>query len=159
MRGSFVSIFLFPSIRKADPLDKNFKKKCGYLALQFYLNGVVYWVYNVLVDVPFKIIPQHLQWILALLTPFPKMIFIKIYLKICSKGYGSIKPSVKTCVVHNFHIQHALFMCITMGYLATKATSYTILGLKFGLSLQSGLKTIYKLKYSKKAITMNEGMF
>ena len=129
------------------------------MALQFYLNGVVYWVYNVLVDVPFKIIPQDIQWILAILTPMPKMLFIKLYLKICSKAYGSITRSVKVCVVHNFHIQHALFIVITMGYLATNATSYTILGLEFFMSLFKGLNIIYMLKYSKKRYSMKEGRF
>ena len=76
---------------------------------------------------------------------------------ICSKAYGSITRSVKITVVHNMHLQHALFMVITMGFTATKATSYTILGLKFFMSLYKGLKIIYNVNYSKKGYSMEKG--
>ena len=151
-------IFLFPRIHKIAQTDPNIKKKYAFLALKWFLNGIVYMIYSFLV-IPFKIIPQDIQWILGLLTPLPKMLFVKLFLMICSKAYGSITPSVKVCVVHNMHLQHALFLVLTMGYTATKATGYTILGLKFAMSLFKGLKIIYMLKYSKKGYSMKEGRF
>ena len=151
-------IFSFPRIRKTALTDPNFKKKCAYLALKWYLNIFVYLIYESLVT-PFEIIPQDFQWILGLLTPLPKILFIKLFLKICSKAYGQITHSIKVCVVHNIHIQHALFMCITMGFTANRITSYTIVGLKLFISLFKGLKIMYKLKYSKKGYSMKEGKF
>ena len=126
------------------------------MALKLYLNFVVYLIYGFLAT-PFKIIPQDFQWILGLLTPLPKMLFIKLYLKICSKAYGSISRSVKVCVVHSLQLQHALFMCITMGFTANKATSYTIFGVKLFMSTYKGLKIMYMLRYSKKGFSIKEG--
>ena len=150
-------IFSFPRIRKTASTDLNFKRKYGYWTLKIILNGFIYWIYSELLVIPFITIPQDFQWILGLLTPLPKMLFIKLFLKICSKAYGSISHSVKVCVVHNMHLQHALFLVITMGFTATKTTSYTILGLKFFMSLFKGLKIIHKLK--KKGCSMKEGRF
>ena len=115
-------------------------------------------IYGFLV-IPFRIIPQDFQWTLGLLTPLPKMLFIKLYLSICSKGYGSIIRSVKVCVVHYVQLQHALFMCITMGFTANKTTSYTIFGLKLFISTYKALKIMYKLKYSKEGYSMKQGRF
>ena len=134
-------------------------KKCAYLALKFYLGSFVVWIYAKILTTPFKIIPQDYQWILALLTPLPKMLFIKLFLKICSKGYGSVSHSVKVCVVHLLQIQHALFMCITMGFTANTTTSYTIFGLKLFIGTYKALKIMYKLKHSKKGYSMLEGRF
>ena len=128
------------------------------MALKFYVGVLLVFFYKFL-TIPFVKIPKDYQWILALLLPLPKMFFIKLFLKICSKAYGSITRSVKVCVVHSVHLQHALFLVLTMGFTATKTTSYTILGLKFVMSLQKCLKIIYKLKYSKKGISMKEGRF
>ena len=86
------------------------------------------------------------------------MLLIKLYLKICTKGYGSITHSVKLCVAHYLQLSHALFMCIAMGFTANRTTGYTILGLKLFISTYKGLKIIYKLKYSKKGYSMKEGM-
>ena len=93
------------------------------------------------------------------LTPLPEMIFIKLFLKICSKAYGSITHSVKVSVVHYLELQHALFMVLTMGFTATKTTSYTILGLKLFISTYKALKIMYMFKYSKKGYSMKEGKF
>ena len=115
------------------------------MALQFYLGALVAVIYGFL-PIPFKIIPQDFQWILGLLTPLPKMLFIKIFLKICSKGYGSITHSAKVTVVHYLQITHALFLVLTMGYTATPATSYVILSLDFLFNIYDALKIIYKTK-------------
>ena len=143
---------------KTARIDTHFKRRFAYLALKLYLNAVIYWIYGFLVT-PFKIIPQDFQWILGILTPLPKMLFVKLYLKICSKAYGSITGSMKVCVVHNLALQHALFMTITMGFTATRTTAYTILGLKLFTSMYKGLKIIYKLKYTKKGYSEKEGRF
>ena len=115
------------------------------MALQFYLVFLVGLIYGFLA-IPFKIIPQDFQWILGLLTPLPKMLFIKIFLKICSKGYGSITHSAKVTVVHYLQITHALFLVLTMGYTATPATSYVILILDFVMNVYNGLEIVYKYK-------------
>ena len=94
----------------------------------------------------FKIIPKDFQWILGLLTPLPKMLFIKIFLKICSKAHGSIPRSVKVTVVHNLLIQHNLFLVLAMGYTATSATSYVILIVDFLMNVYDGQNIIYKSK-------------
>ena len=104
-------------------------------------------------------IPQEYQWVLGLLTPLPKMLLINLYLRICSKAYGSITRSVKITVVHCLQIQHALFLVIAMGYIATPATSYVILITDFILNFYEALKIIYKLKYSKKGYSVEEGRF
>ena len=109
--------------------------------------------------IPFKIIPQDFQWILGLLTPLPKMLFIKLYLKICSKAYGKITSSVKVAVVHHLQLLHALFLVLTMGFTATRTTSYTILGVKFFMSLFKAVDIIYMLKYSKKGYSVKEGRY
>ena len=103
------------------------------MVLKFYVAILLVFFYKYL-TIPFIRIPKDYQWILALLLPLPKMFFIKLYLSICSKGYGSITQSVKVCVVHYVQLQHALFMCITMGFTANKTTSYTIFGLKLFIS-------------------------
>ena len=146
---------MFPRIRKT-LIDTNSKKKFAYLALKVILSVFVHVIYGFLV-IPFRIIPQDFQWTLGLLTPLPVKLLIKLYLKICSKGYGSITHYAKVTVVHNVQLLHALFMVITMGFTATKTTSYTILGLKFFMSLFKGLKIIHKLK--KKGYSMKEGRF
>ena len=115
------------------------------MALKWYLNVFVVWMYRFL-SIPFKIIPQDFQWILGLLTPLPKMLFIKIFLKICSKAHGSIPRSVKVTVVHNLLIQHNLFLVLAMGYTATPATSYVIQSLDFLFNIYDALKIIYKTK-------------
>ena len=150
-------IFSFPRIRKTASTDLNFKRKYGYWTLKIILNGFIYWIYSELLVIPFITIPQDFQWILGLLTPFPKMLFIKLYLKICSKAHGSVPRSVKVSVVHNLELQHALFLVLTMGFTANTTTTYTILGLQLLISLYNGLNIIYKLKYSKKGNSENEG--
>ena len=136
---------MFPRIRKAALTDPNFKKKCVYLALEFYLGGFIVLIYQFL-TIPFLIIPQDFQWILGLLIPLPKMLLIKIFLKINSKGYGSITHSAKVTVVHYLQIQHALFLVLTMGYTATPATTYVILIVDFVMNLYNGLEIVYKYK-------------
>ena len=115
------------------------------MAVKVYLSVLVGGIYGFLA-ILFKIIPQDYQWILGLLTPLPKMLFIKIFLKICSKGYGSIIHSAKVTVVHVLQIAHALFLVLTMGYTATPATSYVILSLDFLFNIYDALKIIYKTK-------------
>ena len=146
-------IFSFPRIRKVALTDPNFKKKCAYLALKIYLAWFVGWIYQFLTT-PFKIIPQDFQWILGLLTPLPKMLFIKLFLTICFKAYGSIIHSVKVTVVHNFQIQHALFLVLTLGFTATEVTSYVILCIDFLLNIYDALKILHK---SKKEYSVEEG--
>ena len=133
-------------------------KRYSYFWLKIFLVAVVYWVYGFLVK-PFEKIPQDFQWILGLLTPLPKLLWVKLFLKVCSKAHGSIPHSVKISVVHNLQIQHALFMVITMGFTATRTTTYTILGLKLGISMFRSLKIIYMLKHSKKGYKMKEGKY
>ena len=151
-------LFLFPRIYWTALTDATLKKRLAYFAVELYLAAFILVMYQFL-TIPFKIIPQDFQWILGLLTPFPKMLFIKLYLKICSKAHGSIPRSVKVGVVHALELQHALFMVITMGYTATKTTSYTILGLKLFISTYKAMKIMYMLKYSKKGYSMKEGTF
>ena len=119
-------------------------------------NALVFLIYEYLAT-PFRKIPQAYQWILGLLTPLPGMLFIKLYLKICSKAHGPIPYSVKVAVVHSLELQQGLFMVITMGFTANTITTYTILGLQLFISLYNGLNIIYKLKYSKKGNSENEG--
>ena len=134
-------------MHKTAHTDSNFKKKFAYFALKLFIESIVFWIYNSgLLTAPFKIIPQDIQWILGLLTPLPKLLFIKLYLKICSKVYGSIAHSVKITVVHYLQINHALFLVLTMGYTATPATTYVILIVDFVMNLYNGLKIVYKYK-------------
>ena len=149
---------MFPRIYQTALTDATSKKRLAYFALKLYLAGFIVVMYQFLA-IPFKIIPQDFQWILGLLTPLPKMLFIKLYLKICSKAHGSIPRSVKVGVVHALELQQALFMVITMGFTANKTTSYTILGLKLFISTYKALKIMYMFKYSKKGYSMKEGMF
>ena len=87
------------------------------------------------------------------------MLFVKIFLKLCSNAQGSIPPSVKVGVVHALETQQALFMVITMGFTANETTSYTILAMKLFISTYKALKIMYMYKYSKKGYSMKEGMF
>ena len=105
---------------------------------------------------PFKIIPNDYQWILALFTPLPKMLFIKLFLKICSKGNGSITHSVKVTVVSTLELQHTLFLVLTMGFTATEATSYLILCMDFLVNGYDALKIMYKCK---KGCSLEDGRF
>ena len=116
----------------------------------------VFWIYNFLAT-PFRIIPQDFQWILALLTPFPKILSIKLVLKICSKACGLITHSASVTVVQVVQLQHALFLVLTMGFSATMETSYVILFLEFILNVYEALKIIFKLKY--KGYSMEDGRF
>ena len=120
------------------------------------MGSFVVWIYAKILTTPFKIIPQDYQWILALLTPLPKMLFIKLFLKICSKAHGSIRHSVKVTVVSNLEIQHALFLVLTMGFTATEATSYLILCIDFLFNGYEAFKIMYK---SKKGYSLEEGRF
>ena len=74
------------------------------------------------------------------------MLFTKLFMKICSKAYGSIIHSAKVTVVHSLQIAHALLLVLTMGYTATPATSYVILSLDFLFNIYDALKIIYKTK-------------
>ena len=115
------------------------------MALQLYLTGFVLVIYQFLAF-PFKIIPQDFQWILGLLTPLPKILIIKLFLKICSKATGSITYSAKVTVVHCLQLQHALFLVVTMGFTATDATSYVICIMDFLMNLYDGLSIVKKSK-------------
>ena len=115
------------------------------MVLKFYVAIFIVFFYKYL-TIPFIRIPKHYQWILALFLPLPKMLFIKLYLNICSKANGSIIHSAKVTVVHFLQIQHALFLVLTMGYTATPATSYVILSLDFLINIYDALKIIYKTK-------------
>ena len=75
------------------------------------------------------------------------MLFIKLYLKICSKANGSITHSAKVTVVHSLQIQHGLFLVLVMGYTATTATSYVICIMDFLMNVYDGLSIV---KNSKK---------
>ena len=148
----------FPRIPKAARIDTNLQKRFAYFCLKIFLNFVAWWTYGFLVT-PFEIISQDFQWILGLLTPLPKILFIKLYLQICSKAHESIPNSVKVSIVHNVQIQHALFMVICMGSVANWTTSYTILGIKLFISMYKGLKIIFMLKFNKKGYSVKEGRF
>ena len=151
-------ILKFPRMPKSARKNTQYQKRYAYFWLKILLVAVIFWAYSLLTT-PFKRMPEDFQWILGLLIPLPKILFVKLYLKICSKAHGSIPHKVKVSVVHSVQLQHALFMVITMGFTANKVTSYTILGFKIFISLYRSLKIIYMLKYSKKGYTINEGMF
>ena len=148
----------FHRMPKTARIDPRFQKKFAYFYLKNLLNVFAFWVYGFLVT-PFKIIPQNIQWILGLLTPLPKFLFLKLYLKICSKAHESIPNSVKVYVIQNVQIQHALFMIICMGSVANRTTSYTIIGIKLFISMYKGLKIIYMMKSNKTEYSVNEGRF
>ena len=140
-------------------IDTHFQKKFAYFCLKVILNIVAATMYELVLVTPFKIIPQHFQWMLGLLTPLPKMLLIKLYLKICSKAHESIPHSVKVSVVHNAQIIHALAMVLFMGSVTNRTTSYTILGIKLFISMYKGLKIIFMLKFNKKGYSVKEGRF
>ena len=104
--------------------------------------------------IAFAKVPQELQWILGLLSPYAKDFSTKILFKVSSKSAdpGSQgRYSIKLPIVHYITSKHAVFLAVIVGNVATPLTTYCILFLDFAKTIYSTLKIIRKKRNGENA--------
>ena len=139
--------------------DKNFKKRFGYFILSDTITIMVYLLVYLILGVAFTKMPSDYQWILGFVSHFICEIFIWFLFKLVSKAAdaGSDMHKVQLMCSHYVECVHAIYMAIILASVATKATTYTIIGIDFITNIYNGLTIVYAFKYSKKKNSRNEG--
>ena len=145
------SLFAFwyifpPSLRK----EKEFQTKLrGYIyfslwfmVIEFQNNGL---------SIIFEVLPTNLQWIMAILIPSFRKFNTWIVTKITHLIVGPDDDMANFTVASSITSIYILFIAIQLSS-ATKATVYSILGVKFALHL----KTCYQIVKLQTKINSNE---
>ena len=131
--------------------DKKFRKRYAWFFLT-QLTGLLIAILYQIWTTAFIKVPQEYQWVLGLLTPIiVKDIFVWALDTLSSKATGQNKThATNLSCVHYIESKHAIFVSIMMGSILTELTQWIIIGMDFVMNLYTGLKIVYKLKYSKK---------
>ena len=89
-----------------------------------------------------------------------RVFFVWILTKIVYQALGKHNQcNAKLSCIHYMESRHSLFLAIMMGSVATPATTYIIVGMDFVINIFSGLKIVYKLRYSKEKNAKENGSY
>lgn len=105
----------------------------------------------------FSVVPSHLQWILAFPLPIMKFINEWFLTKIAYRASGKANYFAKFCVTFSIGCMHALFLALTVGYVATNTTSNLILALDITCNLMICVRAV-RLKQKSTNENRNENM-
>ena len=128
--------------------ESGIKKRYAWHLSQVIFVLFLTWGYSVY-GTAFVQVPTEYQWILALLNPFVRDFYSKLYAKVALKASGEEykdKRSIKLLVAHYVSTKHAIFLAIIVGGVATPASSICIMGTDFAKTLHTTWKMIRKAK-------------
>ena len=135
------------------------QKKYGWFFLSQCFLLLAAWVYGFFTTA-FLNTPSDNQWVLGLISPLVREFFVWMLIKIVFKALGEHNnTSAKLSCIHYMESRHSLFLAIMMGSVATPATTYIIVGMDFVINIFSGLKIVYKLRYSKEENAKENGSY
>ena len=128
----FAFWFMFPiAMRKKKDFQKKMKWyiyfSLWFMVIEFQNNGL---------SIIFEILPIHLQWIMAILIPFFRKLNLWIVSKITHRIVGHDNQRANFTVASSITSIYILFIAIQLSS-ASKATVYSILGVKFVLHLRT----------------------
>ena len=105
------------------------------------------WCYGLLATM-FSSAPKEYQWILAILSPFAREIYVWEITKVCCKAANACDSEAKhekaMICGHMAETRHAVFLSIILGGVATAESTYCIIGMDFLINIYHGLKIIRK---------------
>ena len=113
-------------------MEDNIKKRFAWYVLAAV--GVIplsSWGYSVLGYI-FGLAPLEYQWVLGLLSPLVREMFVWMLQEVSYKGAGEGSRgiySIRLSTSHYMEVRHAIFLAVILGSIATPATSYCIIGL------------------------------
>ena len=140
---------IFPfRISKEIKNQPNFTKRFLWYMCQDLVLLANTWGYAFLA-IAFTFAPSNYQWILGLLIPLPKILYLKVLLFVCNKSAGSGpngKSSIKLLMVHFTEAKQCIFCAMIVGGVATSETTYCILSIRTFLIIYKCYKIISKSK-------------
>ena len=102
-------------------------------------------------------VPKDYQWIAAAFLPLVREANVWIITKLVSKVANGDFQGVRIVLIHTNYTSHALILAITVGSIATTASTAVIIGEDFLINLFICLKIIYLKKYkNENPTTMDE---
>ena len=148
-----------PRIPKFARKDKQLQKKFAWFFLSQCSLLLAAWTYGFFTTA-FLNTPSDYQWVLGLISPLVRVFFVWILTKIVYQALGEHNQcNAKLSCIHYMESRHSLFLAIMMGSVATPATTYIIVGMDFVINIFSGLKIVYKLRYSKEKNAKENGNY
>ena len=148
-----VPFFRQPESARNDP---DFRKRYAWGMCFMPVVLFACWGYLFL-GVIFQQSPPEYQWIVGLLSPLAKEIFVALFLYVSYKASGSRDIKIKLAANHFMETKHAIFLAVILASVATPTTGYCIIGIDFAINLFNGLKIVYALKYKK--VPISDGKF
>ena len=140
-------------------IDKQCQKKFGWFVLTQFFLLLAFWTYGFLTTA-FSNIPSDYQWMLGLISPSVRILFVWMLMKLVSKALGQHNnASARLSCNHYMESRHALFLAIMLGSVATPASTFIILGLDFVINIYLCLKIVHKLRYSKEENAKENGSY
>ena len=122
------------------------KRYLLYLAMNL-LGLLPVWCYGLLATM-FSSAPKEYQWILAILSPFAREIYVWEITKVCCKAANACDSEAKhekaMICGHMAETRHAVFLSIILGGVATPESTYCIIGIDFLINIYNGMKIIRK---------------
>ena len=113
--------------------DPNIKKRFAwYVLCAAGVIPVMTWGYSVLGFV-FAIFPTDYQWILGVLSPLVREMFIWMIQETVYRGAGEgarDQYSIRLTSSYYMETRHAIFLAIILGSIATPITCYCVIGIK-----------------------------
>ena len=125
-------LFYINRLTAATLMEDNIKKRFAWYILAAV--GVIplsSWGYSVLGYI-FGLAPLEYQWVLGLLSPLVREMFVWMLQEVSYKGAGEGSRgiySIRLSTSHYMEVRHAIFLAVILGSIATPATSYCIIGL------------------------------
>ena len=122
--------------------EPNFRTRIKWF---FGISGIatfIVWSYQALASA-LSNIRQEYQWILILLVPILRELYVWTVLKACFKATDGFLPN-KMTINHYFETRYAVFISILLGSIATPESSYCIIAVDFLTNLYHGLKIVKK---------------
>ena len=117
--------------------DPDIKKRFAwYVLCAAGVIPVMTWGYSVLGFV-FAIFPRDYQWILGVLSPLVREMFIWMIQETVYRGGGKgarNKYSIRLSSSYYMETRHAIFLAIILGSIATPITCYCVIGIKIAYS-------------------------
>ena len=117
--------------------DPDMKKRFGwYVLATTVVIPIMSWGYSVLGFV-FATFPRDYQWILGLLSPLVREIFIWMIQETVYRGGGKgarNQYSIRLTSSYYMETRHAIFLAIILGSIATPITCYCVIGIKITYS-------------------------
>ena len=114
--------------------DQKFRKRLKYFLVGSVYCGLHAVMYAVMTGV-LQSVPRDYQWIPALFSPLIREFNIWITVKIMAGSANGDIDSTKMFFIMDYGISHANFLSLTVGSIATLASSVVIIGVEFILNL------------------------